>query len=353
MNYEDTTDFSQMIELASSLLEERGKGYICRLLKGANIRIINNEDNSWFGGGITYTIQVNVSVKSYSAYTAEQITEIENLISISLNEVTKVDDSVSFTTKITPSLDANSNKQEDINESSVNNELRQNIDTLKSIMVSVATGGERIQNVDDRYKKLHISIKSECDKLGIPYNNKYESLWDWYGKWRSDFPSYQERRMFLTELFATTFTYLDGNADKGAEVLVQLDDWGRIKRTVNKIRFDSNSAQNEEDFQAVGLLCRDVIISLAQAVYNPFIHGDKDEEGTLIGPSDAVRMIGNYFIIQLKGKSNKELRDYAKATNAIANQLTHKRTATRKDMQLTMSSTIALINFIGILEDKI
>ena len=76
MNYEDTTDFSQMIELASSLLEERGKGYICRLLKGANIRIINKEDNSWFGGGITYTIQVNVSVKSYSAYTAEQITEI-------------------------------------------------------------------------------------------------------------------------------------------------------------------------------------------------------------------------------------------------------------------------------------
>ena len=49
---------------------------------------------------------------------------------------------------------------------------------------------------------------------------------------------------------------------------------------------------------------------------------------------------------------NKELRAYAKATNDLANQLTHKRSATKKDMLLIVSSTIALINFIGIIEEK-
>ena len=104
--------------------------------------------------------------------------------------------------------------------------------------------------------------------------------------------------------------------------------------------------------QGIGLLCREVIISLAQAVYNPTIHGDTDEDGTRIGSSDAVRMLRNYINFALAGRDYKELRDYIKTENAIANQVTHKRSATKKDKLLTMSSTIASINFIGIIEGK-
>lgn len=350
MNYEDKSEFSHVIDLVASLLEGRGNGYISRLLKLADFKIIEKTDNLWFGGGIIYTIQIIIPIKSYSAYNQAQIHYIEKVISDTINEVTKIDEVTSFVIRITPTAIS---AQDEVNKFPQGKELRQNIDVLRSIMVSVATGGDRIQNVEERYQKLHASIKSECSRLGITYNNNYNSLWDWYGKWKADFPSYKERRAFISELFDPTISEIDGAKSKGAEILVQLDDWERIKRTVNKIRIDSNSAQNEEDFQAIGLLCRDVIISLAQAVYDPTVHSDRDEEGTHIGSSDAVRMIGNYFFIKLKGKSNKELRDYAKATNAIANQLTHKRTATRTDMLLTMSSTIALINFIGILEDKI
>ena len=87
-------------------------------------------------------------------------------------------------------------------------------------------------------------------------------------------------------------------------------------------------------------------------MYDPIIHGDTHEDGTKIGNADAVRMIGNYVNYTLGGSSNKELKGYAKTTNALANQLTHKRTATKKDMLLAVSSTIALINFIGIIEEK-
>ncbi len=92
---------------------------------------------------------------------------------------------------------------------------------------------------------------------------------------------------------------------------------------------------------------------MAQAVYNPLIHGTTDEKGVVIGNSDAVRMIGNYISAELNGSSNDELRAYAKNANKLANKLTHERNATKKDMLLTVTSTLALINFIGIIEGKI
>ncbi len=349
MNYENISELIHVIDLTSVLLEERGSGYISGLLKAAKISIIGKEDNTWFGDGITYTIQAAIPIKTYSSYNKDQINDIEKVISDTLNEVTKIDENTSFVIRITPSI---VDTRDDVEKLSHGKELHKDVDLIKSIMVSVATGGDRIQNVEDRYQQLHNSIKSQCSKLGITYDNNYNSLWEWYGKWKADFPSYRERRTFIRELFAPTISGIDEYKPKGAEILVRLDDWGRIKRTISKIKADSMAAKNEEDFQAIGLLCREVIVSLAQAVYNPVEHGDKDEFGIIIGPADGVRMIGNYVNVKLKGKQNKELRTYAKATNDIANQLTHKRTATRTDMLLTISSTIALINFIGILEGK-
>ena len=133
---------------------------------------------------------------------------------------------------------------------------------------------------------------------------------------------------------------------------MQLDEWERLNRTIIKIKKDSMSARNEEDFQGVGLLCREAIISLAQAVYDPIIHGQLDETGVNIGKTDAVRMISNYLSVKLSGNTHEEMRAYAKTTNKLANMLTHKRTASKRDMMLVTSATISLINFIGILEDK-
>lgn len=68
--------------------------------------------------------------------------------------------------------------------------------------------------------------------------------------------------------------------------------------------------------------------------------------------SEAVRQLANYIKQSLKGKENEELRSYAKATNKVANTLTHRRTSTKTEMLLCVNATVALINFIGILEGK-
>ena len=218
----------------------------------------------------------------------------------------------------------------------------------------MATGGPRIQDVEDRYQKLHSSLTSKCKLLSIKYDNNFTSLWDWYGRWRDGLNTYQSRRDFIGELLRPTFEAFNDDVNRPPidMPIVEVDEWEQIKRVLVKIKRDSGSATNEEDFQQIGLLCREVIISLAQVVYDPLIHGENDDKGTVIGKTDAVRMIGNYINVKLAGPSNEELRSYAKATNKLANLLTHKRDATQKDMLMTVAATIALINFVGILEGK-
>ena len=84
----------------------------------------------------------------------------------------------------------------------------------------------------------------------------------------------------------------------------------------------------------------------------PDLHGDVDDKGVSIGDTDANRMLNNYIAVELKGGSNEELRSFAKNANKLANRLTHERSATKKDMMLTISATVAVINLIGALEEK-
>jgi len=109
-----------------------------------------------------------------------------------------------------------------------------------------------------------------------------------------------------------------------------------------------NSASAEEDFQATGLLCREVIISLAQAVYDPAIHDSLD--GVVPSDTDANRMLEAYIQFAFPGGSFKEVRSHARASLALALNLQHRRTATRQLAALCVEatgSTTAVISIIA------
>ena len=351
--YEIHANFLPVLNLALALLKERGHNDINQIVSSAQLSVVNTDFDNWNGGTYGYTVFVRLSVKHYTSLTSDRIIQIERMFSDALNESIIGSSNDYFNVQIGPTLSKDDIDWDIVGGINGKNILKQKIDTVKNIMVSVATGGYRIQEVDERYKSLHTEISNDCKKLNLTYNNTFYSLWDWYGKWKADFPTYQERRVYINDLLAPTLSYFEEKTSFGnIETIVELDGWERISRTVLKIKVESSNAKHEEDFQSIGLLCRDVIISLAQAVYNSQIHGSTDETGKEIGIADAVRMIGNYLNVKLKGSNYKELRACAKATNDLANQLTHKRSASKRDMLLTVSSTIALINFIGIIEDR-
>ncbi|MBQ2047240.1 MAG: hypothetical protein II260_08625 [Muribaculaceae bacterium] len=350
--YEKYSNFSPILNTANVLMRGRGYNEVCDIIADSQISIVNTDYDNWNAGTFVYTVYVNLSVKKYSTLTSEKVAEAEKIFGESLNEVSG-DSNSYFLAKITPILSNTDIDWGAIGGEAGKSKLLQSIETVRNIMISVATGGNNIQDENDRYQKLHGEIVINCKKLNLVYNNTFGNLWDWYRKWKTDFPTWQGRRAYIHELFSPTLAYFEEiEPAQNIDTLVELTEWERIERTILKIKKETSLAKDEEDFQGIGLLCRDVIISLAQAVYNPLIHGETDENGTHIGASDAVRMLTNYINYTLHGKDNKELRDYIKTANAIANRLTHKRSATKKDMLLTMSSTISLINFIGIIEEK-
>ena len=263
------------------------------------------------------------------------------------------DSMIFFSVSISPKLIKSGYKWDLIGGLDAKNRLYQDIETIRNILISVATGGNRIQDEEDRYRTINASIIERCNELHIDYYNGFQSLWDWYGKWRAEFPTYQQRREYINSLFSPTFEAFDVVQETpSVETLVRIDDWDRINRTLAKIKKDSVVAKNEEDYQSIGLLCRELLISLAQAVYKPDLHGSADDKGVTIGEADTSRMLNNYINVKLKGGCNEELRSFAKNANKLANRLTHERSASKKDMMITLSATVAVINLIGALEEK-
>lgn len=352
--YEDTKNFSPVLNTAISLMRNRGQDYYCQLIQQGDISVVNTDYDNWNGGTYGYEVYLNLPVNVYAPLKKELIEEVEKVFGVTLNEVIKGDDNSYFRVQIAPQLTNSDIDWDIIGGVGAKDQMKEELASIKDILISVATGGPRFDDVDKRYKILHSSLFNKCKQLGIKYDNGFSSLWDWYGRYKADLPTYQLRREFINTLLKPTFEAFEDNGGSHVvmQPIVKLDEWEQINRVVFKIKRDSKVATNEEDFQQIGLLCREVIISLAQIVYNPSIHGEKDGNGIEIGKTDAVRMIGNYLNYMLPGSSNEELRTYAKATNKLANVLTHKRDATKRDMLMAVSATISLINFIGIIEDK-
>lgn len=111
-----------------------------------------------------------------------------------------------------------------------------------------------------------------------------------------------------------------------------------------------DTASTEEQYQAVGLLCREVLISVALEVYLPGWHSSVND----VEPSqtDAKRMLDAIFEIELKGQSNEEARAHAKAAVRLALALQHKRTANFQMAALCAEATTSVVNMLAILAGR-
>ncbi|MGJ7025662.1 hypothetical protein [Petrimonas sulfuriphila] len=349
MSFEDKKYFKPVFITAKELLVAQAESNLVDILNTSDITVMQTGYDNWNGGINYYTLYIDMNVPDY-VKNQPQIEAIEQKILDAFNTATRYTESEVFsqilispksTTKIDWSLLGNISKQD----------LLRDIEYLKNVMVSVATGGQRIQDIDAEYQKTYNRVAIALKKVDIENPNSYRSLWDWYGKWKSDFSRYQERRDYIKVMYEPVLSlFLDTEDEKLVDVKINLTGWERIKRGIIEINKREKQAENEEQFQAVGMLCRELIISLAQVVFNSELHPSLD--GVEISKTDAKRMLESYIAIALAGGDKEELRSYAKITNKLANTLTHKRTATKKEMMLCTSATFALVNFIGVLEDK-
>lgn len=231
-------------------------------------------------------------------------------------------------------------------------ELIKQIGLQRDLMIAVSTGGPRIDDVNPEYQERHRWIRSRLERLNIRDPNPYTDLWAWYGKWSSgDLPTYQSRRQYITELYATLLEQLhQGTSAPGLEITSEPTGWTKVDRQLSEVRVGLEQATTEEQFQAVGLHCRETLISLAQAVYDPSRHVPTDD----MQPSetDAKRLLDAYLTAELAGGSNERARRMAKAAVDLANHLQHKRTATFRDAALCAQATASAVNLIAIISGQ-
>jgi hypothetical protein len=126
--------------------------------------------------------------------------------------------------------------------------------------------------------------------------------------------------------------------------------WEKVDRQLAETRDRLGSANEVERYQAVGLLCREVLISLAQEVFHPLRHPTAD--GIVASNTDAARMLDAFIAKELLGRSNEESRAYAKASLKLTVALQHRRSADFRTAALCLEATASLANLIAILSGR-
>jgi hypothetical protein len=135
-----------------------------------------------------------------------------------------------------------------------------------------------------------------------------------------------------------------------AEVFEEPTGWQKVDRQLQEVRLRLDTADSEEQYQAVGLLCKEALISVAQEVYKPDRHRATD--GVSPSDTDAKRMLDAIFEIELKGSSNEEARAHAKAAVRLALALQHKRTADFRTAALCAEGTLSVVNMLAVLAGR-
>jgi hypothetical protein len=215
----------------------------------------------------------------------------------------------------------------------------------RAIMISVATGGFRIQEVDDFYRARQARIVQDLP-TDVQFDNPHGDLWDFYHFWDANLPQWKDRRRYVREMFGPAIAAI-AKRSSISPIRREPTGWERVDRALSKARDRLASASAEEDFQAIGLICREVIISLAQAVYDPSIHESLD--GVVPSETDANRMLGAFIGHAFPGESNKEVRAHARASLALALNLQHRRTASQQLAMLCVEATASTTAVISII----
>lgn len=126
--------------------------------------------------------------------------------------------------------------------------------------------------------------------------------------------------------------------------------WPKVDRQFQEVRLRLNQAESEVQYQAVGLLCREVLITAAQEVYDAGRHPSLS--GVVPSETDAGRMLESFFIAELSGGGNEEARAHAKAALRLALALQHKRTADFRIAALCAEATSSVVNILAVLSGR-
>ncbi len=124
----------------------------------------------------------------------------------------------------------------------------------------------------------------------------------------------------------------------------QRTSWEKVDRQASAMRDQLARAGTEEEYQIVGHLGRELMISLAQAVISP--EDAAGQDGKVPSNTDASRLLDTYIGNALPGGSNEDLRRAVRAVAKATSAVLHDRNATQKDAALVAELVFASVRFV-------
>lgn len=197
-------------------------------------------------------------------------------------------------------------------------------------------------------------ISSDFGKFGTIVPNKrtalYKNLCEFNGQQQfiiikelCELPIFEENKK-VNELKEKLFQRY-GIFSSGLEIIEKMSStgWERVDRTISEIKNRLAVASTEEQYQAIGMLSRETLITIAQQVFDASKH--KTLDGVDASNLDAKRMLEAYLQYELSSSSEKA-RKFAKSAVDFSNQLTHDRNATKLDASMCLVAVISVASLI-------
>lgn len=227
------------------------------------------------------------------------------------------------------------------------NSMIQDIEKVTEILVKVSTG-TKIEELNKGYISIYSKLKLALNKLNIKNPNPYKNLWEAYQYWSTNLVTYADRRAYFTNLYQGVITTLkESNSYSNPSLHLSYTGWQELDRKIAEIKKRFKEAINEEQFNAIGAICRSTYITLANMVYDADIH--KTLDGVIPSKTDYKRKLEAFINYNLEGSTNEMFRAHCKKTTALADELTHKTTANKTQTALTITALISVVNIIQIL----
>lgn len=225
------------------------------------------------------------------------------------------------------------------------------VDLVREELEAYGTsGGERINDheIGLAIRALHAVLTRLSIEFELPFRDftRFRSYWNRNGA----YGSYQARRDIIDGLFdpltAQLFRLEEASLHELAEPTSprQETGWIAVDDEIRELRRRFRSASSPQDYRAIGTHCVGVIEALSRTVYDPTVHL---REGEIEPPPDKSKMrIDRYVEEALPGQSNEELRGLAKRAVAVAHQVKHHTTPTRRDAGIAADAVILLANIL-------
>jgi hypothetical protein len=197
------------------------------------------------------------------------------------------------------------------------------LDAQANLLVSVATGGQRIDGVDAKYQRRHKKLNAALRKRGIAVPFAYDSLWDWYGDYSQNISGYAGRRAHIKGLADPVRAALDDLlsgiqvSDPGSPAEIS---WTSLGTRVQGIADEVRIAADKDDFQDVGRRCREVLIDLGKLLADPALVPSGED---VPKDADAKRWLEYYLAAHASGNGHRELRAFIPKAWDLAQKVTH------------------------------